>query len=277
MSDWRPAATDALAAAVARDDSRLGCLLTEAGEHLARLLATRPPETVAALAVPVAVHRCLTGAALPPDGLLASAAATYLALDVLDDRMDGDAPGFWTDRGDPEIMVGVQVLLVTATQVVGEGTDPQRAARMTRLYREMIAVVADGQLRSGEPLTASTTPAEVDSRIGARSGAMLAGFAELAALAAEGSRSDVDAARAFGYELAVARQHLNDVTELVSERTTDLRNRTATMATALALQRLPIERRGPWSSDCGVRLRTRRIVAGWWPRTWRLPSARSAR
>ena len=74
---------------------------------------------------------------------------------------------------------------------------------------------------------------------------MLAGFAELAALAAEGSRSEVDAARAFGYELAVARQHLNDVTELVSERTTDLRNRTATMATALALQRLPIEQREP--------------------------------
>ena len=53
---------------------------------------------------------------------------------------------------------------------------------MTQLYREMIAIVADGQLRSGEPLTASTTPAEVDARIGARSGAMLAGFAELAAL-----------------------------------------------------------------------------------------------
>ncbi|HEU4545193.1 MAG TPA: hypothetical protein VFR88_02765, partial [Microlunatus sp.] len=112
-----------------------------------------------------------------------------------------------------------------------------------QVYREMIAVVADGQLRSGEPLTASTTPAEVDSRVGARSGAMLAGFAELAAIAADGSPSDVAAARGFGYELAVARQHLNDVTELVSERTTDLRNGTATMATALALQGLPIEQR----------------------------------
>lgn len=243
MTDWRPVATDALTAAVAYDDSRLGCLLTEAGAYLSRLLDSRPPETVAALAVPVAVHRCLTGGALPPRGLLASAAATYLALDALDDRMDGEAPAFWADRGDPEIMVGVQLLLVTATQVVGEDTVPQRAVRLTQLYRAMIAVVADGQLRSGEPLTASTTPAEVDSRIGARSGAMLAGFAELAAIAAEGSPSDVTSARAFGYELAVARQHLNDVTELVSERTTDLRNRTATMATALTLQRLPMEQR----------------------------------
>ena len=94
---------------------------------------------------------------------------------------------------------------------------------------------------------------------------MLAGFAELAALAARGSRSDVASARAFGYELAVARQHLNDVTELVSERTTDLRNQTATMATALALQGLPIERRAPWSSGCAARPRTRsdrrRLVA----------------
>jgi geranylgeranyl pyrophosphate synthase len=244
VTDWRTAATDALAAAVA-DDTRLGSLLTEAGEHLARLLASHPPETVAALAVPVAVHRCLAGGALPSHGLLACAAATYLALDVLDDRMDGDAPAFWGDRGDPEIMVGVQLLLVTATQIVGEDTVPQRAVRLTQVYREMIAVVADGQLRSGEPLTASTTPAEVDSRVGARSGAMLAGFAELAAIAADGSPSDVASARAFGYELAVARQHLNDVTELVSERTTDLRNRTATMATALALQGLPIEQREP--------------------------------
>jgi len=245
VTDWRWAATSALAAAVPRDGVRLQPLLTEAGEQLARLLATRPPETVAALAVPVAVHRCLTGGALPPHGLLASAAATYLALDILDDRMDGDASAFWSDRTDAEIMVVVQVLLVTATQVVSEGSRPQSAARMSLLYREMITTVADGQLRSGEPLVATTTPTDVDTRIGARSGAMLAGFAELAALSARGSRSDVASARAFGYELAVARQHLNDVTELVGERTTDLRNQTATMAAALTLQGLSAERRAP--------------------------------
>ena len=243
MTDWRPAATEALAATVAGGGELLGPLLTEAGDHLARLLASRPTETVAALAVPVAVHRCLTGGALPPRGLLAGAAATYLALDILDDRMDGDASAFWTDRSDPEIMVAVQVLLVTATQVVGEGSRQRPAARMSLLFREMIATVADGQLRSGEPLGAATTPTDVDTRIGARSGAMLAGFAELAALSAGGSPSDVASARAFGYELAVARQHLNDVTELVSERTTDLRNQTATMAAALTLQRLPPEHR----------------------------------
>ena len=74
---------------------------------------------------------------------------------------------------------------------------------------------------------------------------MLAGFAELAALAAEGSLAEVAAARAFGHELGMARQHLNDVTELVSERTTDLRNQTATLATTLTLQRLPAVRRAP--------------------------------
>jgi geranylgeranyl pyrophosphate synthase len=244
VTDWRPAATEALTAAVAGDGERLGALLIEAAEHLARVLATRPRETVAALAVPVAVHGRLTGGALPPRGLLAGAAATYLALDILDDRMDGDPPALWADRGLPEVMVVVQVLLVTATQVVGEGAAPPAAGRMTQLYRQLIATVSDGQLRSGEPLGTSTTPSEVEGRIGARSGAMLAGFAELAALSAGGSESDVASARGFGYELGVARQHLNDVTELVSERTSDLRNRTATMATALALQRLPPEHRG---------------------------------
>jgi geranylgeranyl pyrophosphate synthase len=276
-ADWRPAAVDALSAALVRDGvvgdgvvgdgggDRVVSLMRDAVDHLRRLLATRPPETVAALAVPVAVHRCLGGGALPPSGLLAAAAATYLALDVLDDLMDGDPSALWTDRGDGDVMVGVQVLLVTATQVVGEGAGSGPTTRMTRLYRQMFATVADGQLRSDEPLNVSTTPCEVDSRIGARSGAMLAGFAELAAVAAEGSAAQIASARAFGHELAVARQHLNDVTELVGERTSDLRRRTATMAIALALQGLPSERRGRLverlEQAAGDPLDRRRLVA----------------
>ena len=60
----------------------------------------------------------------------------------------------------------------------------------------------------------------------------------MAAVAADATEPDVEAARIFGHELAVARQHLNDITELVGDRTADLRNRTATMAAALALQSL---------------------------------------
>lgn len=239
MTDWRSAAVAALTAVLSTDADPargpLDRLLEEAVAQLAELLADRPPETVAALAVPVAVHRALTGQ-LPPDGLLAAAAATYVALRVLDDRADGDHSSFWADRDDSEAMVGVQVLLVTAAQAVGEGATPPLAATLTRTYRQMLATVSDGQLRSGAPLTASTTPAEVQARIGSRSGALLAGFAELAALVAAASPDRVAAGRAFGFELGVARQHANDLSELVSERTSDLRNRTATLATALALQ-----------------------------------------
>jgi len=79
----------------------------------------------------------------------------------------------------------------------------------------------------------------VGARVEARSGAMLAGFAEMAAVAAE---ADIDAratARRLGRDLAVARQLVNDLTELLSGRTSDLRNRTATMIGAFALQRAP--------------------------------------
>lgn len=251
MTDWRPAAVAALAAVLSGgaspggggsvssggdcDRGPLDGLLEEAVDQLAELLADRPPETVAALAVPVAVHRALTGR-LPPAGLLAAAAATYVALRVLDDRADGDRSSFWADRDDSEAMIGVQVLLVTAAQVVGDGAGAPLAITLTRTYRQMLATVSDGQLRSGEPLTASTTPAEVHARIGSRSGALLAGFAELAALVALAVPERVAAGRSYGFELGVARQHANDLSELVSERTSDLRNRTATMVTALALQ-----------------------------------------
>lgn len=242
MSDWRPAAVEALAAAVATDDGVLGALLDEAVQQLAALLAERPPETVAVLAVPVAVSRALTGRP-PGPGVLAAAAATYVALRVLDDRTDGDPSWFWADRADAEALVGVQVLLVTAAQVIGEGVPAPVAAGLTRTYRATIARVSDGQLRSGLPLTPSTTPLEVDARIAARSGALLAGFAELAASAGRATPAEVAAARDYGFALGVARQHVNDLRELAGERTSDLRNGTATMATALALQtREPPER-----------------------------------
>ena len=66
---------------------------------------------------------------------------------------------------------------------------------------------------------------------------MLAGFAEMAAVAADADSVARTAARRLGRELAVAWQLVNDLTELLSGRTSDLRNRTATMIGAFALQR----------------------------------------
>ena len=236
MSDWRSVAVAALAASLPADSGHLAGLLREAVERLDTLLADRPPEAVATVAVPVAVHRALTGR-LPPAGHLAAAAATYAALAVLDDLVDGDHPTIWADRDAAEVMIGVQVLLVTAAQVVGDGVHAPLAVTLTRTYSRTIATVSDGQLRSGTPLSASTTPVEVHARITDRSGALLAGFAELAATAAGASPAQIGSARGFGLELGIARQHVNDISELVSERTSDLRNRTATMATAFALAR----------------------------------------
>jgi geranylgeranyl pyrophosphate synthase len=240
--DRPQAAVAALRAAVSDLHGRLGAMISEAVDHFGEVIRTRPPGAVAAVDVPIAVFRCLTREPAPP-GLLVSGAATYLALDILDDQMDGDEPAYWRGRTANEVVLGAQMLLLTASQRVADGAMPCAANRMPMLYREMIARVIEGQLRTEQPLTASTTPADVAAAISARSGAMLAGFAALAAVAAGAPESDVEAARTFGHELAVARQHLNDITELAGDRTADLRNRTPTMAAALALDALSPARR----------------------------------
>ncbi|HEY5820515.1 MAG TPA: polyprenyl synthetase family protein [Propionibacteriaceae bacterium] len=240
-ADWPQAAVEALRTAVADLGGSLGPLLVEAVRHLETLVLTGPGETVAAVAVPAAVFGRLTDRAAPA-GLLACAAATYLALDVLDDRMDGEEPAFWADRSANEIMMGAQVLLLTANQslsLAASGVAEGAATELTSLFRAMIAEVTEGQLQTEQPLTETTTPASVGAAISARSGAMLAGFAGLAAVLAGAAPAEVEAARAFGRELAVARQHVNDLTELLGDQTADLRNRTPTMAAALALQALP--------------------------------------
>ncbi|MFG1609668.1 hypothetical protein [Actinoplanes sp. NPDC049265] len=228
-------AVAALRAAVARPPGPLRALLDEAVGHFDLVLRERPAGTVAATAVPDGVFAALGPGPAPP-GLLAAAAATYLALDVLDDRMDGAEPAFWGGRRPGEVVVGAQALLQLAAQVVADGAAPAVADRMRVLYRTMILDVGEGQLRSEQPLTEATTPDTVGTAISARSGAMLAGFAAMAAVAAHAREPVVEAARTFGHELGVARQHLNDLTELAGDETTDLRNGTATLAPALALQ-----------------------------------------
>lgn len=240
-------------------DTRLGALLSEAVDHLELVLATRPVESVAALAVPVAVHHALSGVPVPA-GLLASAAATYLAFDALDDQMDGDRPAVWRDRRPSEVIIGAQVLLLLAADVVVQGSPPAQANQLREGYRSMITAVAEGQLATEAPVSASTSPDEVAAAVTARSGAMLAGFAELAALATGASSGTIGKARRFGSELGVARQYVNDLSELLGDRTTDLRNGTATMTVALALQRLDgpgrvrlVERLRAAATDTGAR------------------------
>jgi len=108
---------------------------------------------------------------------------------------------------------------------------------MGALFLAMCGSVVDGQLRGERPLDPSTSVHDVAAGVHARSGTMLAGFAEMAAVAAHGGGPTRAAAHRFGQELAMARQLLNDLDELLSGRASDLRNRTATMVGAFALQR----------------------------------------
>lgn len=235
-------AVAALRTGLADTDGRLRDLLDEAVAHLDTVLRSRPVESVAAVAVPAAVWRCLSRAVVPV-GVLAAASATYLAFDVLDDLADGDERGCWRARTPTEAMIGSQVLLLTASRVVGLGAPTVAADRLEGVYATMIAQVAEGELRSARQTLTETSPADIEATIDLRSGAMLAGFAEVAAVAAGADARLVEAARRYGRSLALARQHVNDLTELVSDRTSDLRNRTATMAPALALQSRPVEDR----------------------------------
>lgn len=235
-ADWRPAAVEALRLAVAGWPGQLRPLADEAVRHLADRLQIGPPGAVGALAVPAAVFSGLRGGR-PPAGLLVAAAATYLAWDLLDDDMDGDPPAFWRAHSGPERMLGAHLLIATAAGHAPREATLSVGPELGDLFLVMAATVIDGQLHAERPLDSLTTVDDVAAGVEARSGAMLAGFAEMAAVAADADSVARTAARRLGRELAVAWQLVNDLTELLSGRTSDLRNRTATMIGAFALQR----------------------------------------
>ncbi len=238
---WRQAVVEALRAALAEWPDSLRPLAQEAECELAQRLQAGPADRVGAVAVPAAVFTGLRGV-LPPAGLLTSAAATYLAWDLLDDEMDGDPPTFWSAHPTPQRMLGAHLLIATAAGHAAHGS-LSGARELGGLYLAMAAAVIDGQLRGEQPLDASTLVEDVAAGIRARSGAMLAGFAEMAAVAAGADDGTRRAARRLGGELGLARQLVNDLTELLTGRTSDLRNRTATMIAAFALQRVSAGRR----------------------------------
>ncbi|MCU1502374.1 MAG: hypothetical protein JWM12_1728 [Ilumatobacteraceae bacterium] len=239
---WCGDAPAALRASLADLTGPAKDLLDEAADHVAFVLRTRAAGEVAAVAVPVAVFRALSADAIP-SGLLAAAAATYVAFDVLDDLMDGDRPACWSERRPGELVIGTQILLVTAAQVIARGLPPLVAERVSGVHRAMLVEVADGQLRGESPLDIATTPDDVGSAIAAKSGALLGRLAEIAAVAAGADEQVAAAARRFGRNLGIARQHVNDLTELLGERTSDLRNGTATMVGAFALQGRAVDAR----------------------------------
>ena len=241
-ADLRSSTIDAVRTALSDLSERSTALMEIAIDHLDERLRTRPVADVGTVAVVVAVFRALSDQPVPV-GLLATSAATYLAFDLLDDLMDGDRPAYLRQRHPGEQLIGSQILLVTASQVVAEGSSPEVAAELERLNRRMLVETAEGQLHSDEPLDETTTPAQVAAAIDLRSGSMLGAFAAMAAVAAGAESGGVNAARRFGHHLGVARQHINDLTELIGERSSDLRNRTATMAAAFALQELQVTER----------------------------------
>lgn len=234
--DWRCAAIESVRAALVPWRGQLRPLAAQAVDHLDAVLGAGDGSQIAALAVPVAVHAGLRGSH-PPPWLLAAAGATYLAWSVLDNDMDGDPPRFWSESSAAERSIGAHLLIATAAAQAPIGAVPSLVPTLAQIYLDMVATVTDGQLRAEVRLDEQTAPEDVTAGIEARSGAMLAGFADLTAVAA-GTGADIRrAVRRFGRELAMARQLVNDITELESGRTSDLRNETATMTAAFALQR----------------------------------------
>ncbi len=241
-ADWRVATVEALRDALSRWSGTLRPLANEAIEHLDRVLHGGTGSEIAAITVPLAVFASLRGTR-PPDWLLATAGATYLAWDLLDDEMDGDSPKFWSQKSSADRTIGAHLLIATAVAQPPIKADKSLSPLLVQVYLDMIGIVTEGQLRAELPLDPRTNPEQVANGIEARSGEMLGGFAEMAAVAAGADANARRAVRRFGCELAVARQLVNDLTELESARTSDLRNRTATMIGAFALQRAPVSAR----------------------------------
>lgn len=239
LDDWRRPVVQGLREAVDTWRGDLRPLADELVDHFHAVLGQGDGSQIAAVSVPVAVFTGLTGRE-PPGWLTAAAGATYLAWDLLDDDMDGDPAPFWRGRSAAHRTIGAHLLIATAVAQPALHADPPAAPALTRVYLDMVATVTEGQLRAEAPVQAGTTPESVATGNDARSGDMLAGLAELAAIAAGADGATRAAVARFGRELALARQLVNDLTELESGGTSDLRNRTATMVAAFALQRTPV-------------------------------------
>lgn len=196
---------------------------------------------LAATHVPLLLAHGLSGRADAGRSVAAAATAIYLAADALDDLLDGDVPKYWARSPTPAEIIATATLLGAFGQLMVARI--AGAARSVALQDELgttLLAMSAGQLDDVSGVGPELSIDEVRLMVARKSGAMLAGFAALGALAVDASEAQVRQAREYGHGLAMARQITSDISELTgSSGGSDFRNTVPTIPLAYHLMTVP--------------------------------------
>lgn len=230
-------ATRELAASVAQADALISMV-----DALARDQSTRDQRyRLAATHVPLLFAHGLSGRADAGRSVAAAATAIYIAADALDDLLDGDIPKYWARPPAPAEIIATATLLGAFGQLMIARIPG--AARSVALQDELgttLLAMSAGQLDDVSALGPELSIDEVRLMVARKSGAMLAGFAALGALAVDADEAQVQRAREYGHGLAMARQITSDISELIGPHDgADMRNAVPTIPLAYHLMTVP--------------------------------------
>lgn len=226
-----------LAALAASEEQR--ALLLSIVDGLEAHLGAAVRYRLGAVHVPLLIGHGLTGRAEAAVDLGAVLLALFLGIDLLDDVMDGEPPPYWDEPPPATVMLSAATLLFSvAPAMIGRLDVPDNLARrlQARLSRCLL-VMADGQQADVDAFGRTATPASSRAIVNAKSGEMLAAFAEMAVdrVTAEAGRPAraSDAARRYGHCLGQARQLGSDLFDLLDPAGgADVRNALPTLPIA---------------------------------------------
>lgn len=217
-------------------------LLIEALGVLKEREQTQARHFPAATHLPLLVFETLTGDWRGAVPLAAATTLIFVGVDVLDDLMDGDKSVHWRNRPAGEVLLGAATLLSAAPQALLADSDapPEIRTRIQGLLARGMLEMSAGQLadirHTGSAFVALD---DVVDSVNAKSGAMLATFASMAAALAGLGAPDRDHYAELGRTLGVASQLRSDCRDLYGAHgSRDLANRTRTAPIAMRLEQL---------------------------------------
>jgi len=192
--------------------------------------------------LPLLVFESLTGDWRKAVPLAAATTLVFIGVDVLDDLMDGDVSVHWPGRPTAEILLGGATLITAAPQLILadiEATASVRA-RLQRLLAQGMLEMSGGQLadiqNTGRPFVSL---GQVMDSVEAKSGAMLATFAEMAVVLAGAKQSAHPEFKEIGRLVGVASQLRSDCRDLFgAPRSRDLQNGTRTAPIVMRMEQL---------------------------------------
>ncbi|MEO1060007.1 MAG: polyprenyl synthetase family protein [Actinomycetota bacterium] len=201
-----------------------------------------PRYRLGAVHVPLLIAHGLVGRPAIGVPVAVVGGAIYVGADALDDLVDGDEPRYWRGQVSPGLVIASASLFAVLGQLLVADVDADATVRaeLQAKLSAMLVTLAEGQLlelgaSSGRP--SSATAREVAA---AKSGQVLAAFAEMAALLAGADDEVRGRCHRLGHAIGMVRQVASDLDELTrGHRSADLRTGAPTLPVALHYESLP--------------------------------------